>query len=102
MGNISIKNRKILEKHGIIPVIKYNNRRTKKEKNKKYLTEDEMKKYKKRVKIEHVFGNLKQKSILNVREILINIVFQCNDKYFINYANQVIVYFLLRIMKSIK
>ena len=51
-----------------------------------------MKKYKKRVKIEHVFGNLKQKSILNVR----------NDKYFINYANQVIVYFLLRIMKSIK
>ena len=61
-----------------------------------------MKKYKKRVKIEHVFGNLKQKSILNVREILINIVFQCNDKYFINYANQVIVYFLLRIVKSIK
>ena len=38
------------------------------------------------------FNKIQQKSILNVR----------NDKYFINYANQVIVYFLLRIVKSIK
>jgi len=91
-GYCSIKNRSFLEKHKIIPVIKYNNRGTKKEENKKFLSANELKIYKRRVKVEHVFGNLKQKLILNVR----------NDKYFINYTNQVIIYFLLRISPYIK
>ena len=89
-GYCSNKNRKILIDNNITPVIKFNKRNNKKEINTFNKTEHKI--YKKRINIEHVYAGLKQKSILSQR----------NDKYFINYKNQVIIYFLLRIMKSIK
>ena len=51
--------RKILRDNGIHPIIDYNNRNTKDELKKRYLTKEENKLYTKRIYIEHIFGNYK-------------------------------------------
>jgi hypothetical protein len=89
-GYCSNNNRNILKNNKINSVIKFNKRNNKKVNIS--FTKNEQKIYNKRVNIEHIFANLKQKSILSQR----------NDKYFINYTNQVIIYFLLQIIKYIK
>ena len=89
-GYCSHKNRNILKNNKINSVIKFNKRNNKKVNI--TFTKNEQKIYNKRINIEHIYANLKQKSILSQR----------NDKYFINYINQVIIYFLMRIIQYIK
>ena len=73
----------------ISPVIDFNQRGTKNQLKIKKLTESEMKIYKNRNKIEHIFAHLKEKQKLNQR----------HEKYIQNYVNFVYLFLCEAVMK---
>lgn len=86
-GYCSSTIRNIFKNNDIIPIIPFNNRNTKCKNKIKKLTEDEKNKYRTRIKIEHVFGNLKILNKLGMRY----------EKYIENYEGLIYLYFIKKI-----
>ena len=87
-GYCSNQTRKKLRENNIIPIIDYNNRNTKNEEKKKYLTNSEIKKYNRRIYIEHIFGNYKYYPKLCQRY----------ERYIKNYEGLMYIYFISKIL----
>ncbi len=88
-GYCSEEIRMYLRNINISPVIDFNQRGTKNQLKIKKLTESEMKIYKNRNKIEHIFAHLKEKQKLNQR----------HEKYIQNYVNFVYLFLCEAVMK---
>jgi hypothetical protein len=82
--------RNILNNNNIIPIIPFNNRNTKDKSKIKKLTDSEKYKYKKRIRIEHIFGNLKILNKFGVRY----------EKYIKNYKGLIYLYFIKKICSN--
>jgi hypothetical protein len=79
--------RNIFKNNNITPIIPFNNRNTKNKNKIKKLTQTEKDKYKRRIKIEHIFGNLKILNKFGVRY----------EKYIKNYEGLIYLYFIKKI-----
>ena len=88
-GYCSSKIRKLLIAKNILPIIPYNKRNTKDKNKINKLTKNEKIRYKKRIKIEHIFSNLKSNHKLENRY----------EKYIDNYEGLLYLYFIKRIYK---
>ena len=88
-GYCSSKIRKLLISKNILPIIPYNKRNTKDKNKINTLTKNEKIRYKKRIKIEHIFSNLKSNHKLENRY----------EKYINNYEGLLYLYFIKRIYK---
>lgn len=88
-GYCSSKIRKLLITKNILPIIPYNKRNIKDKNKINKLTKSEKIRYKKRIKIEHIFSNLKSNHKLENRY----------EKYIDNYEGLLYLYFIKRIYK---
>jgi hypothetical protein len=88
-GYCSSKIRNLLIAKNILPIIPYNKRNTKDKNKINKLTETDKNRYKKRIKIEHIFSNLKSNHKLENRY----------EKYIHNYEGLLYLYFIKRIYK---
>ena len=86
-GYCSSITRNIFKNNEIVPIIPFNNRNTIDKTKIKKLTEAEKNKYRRRIKIEHIFGNLKILNKLGTRY----------EKYINNYEGLIYLYFIKKI-----
>ena len=89
-GYCSSKIRNLLIAKNILPIIPFNRRNTKDKNKINKLTKNEKNRYKKRIKIEHIFSNLKSNHKLENRY----------EKYIDNYKGLLYLFFIKRICNN--